>query len=166
MNEYTNNNQEQENGQSSEPQDYGWQNQQSGQNQNWQNDNQYNQGWQNNDQYNQSWQNNSQYNQPPRKEKNNLALASMLIGIFSFINCCIPFIQFPLAVTAIVLAIISKKGRPFTGFAIAGLVVGIISVLISLGMTLYWGLVLDMMQDPEFMEIYNEIMQMYEIPQQ
>ena len=93
-----------------------------------------------------------------------LALASMLLGIISLINCCIPFFQFPLAAAAIVLAIISKKGRPFHGFAIAGLVIGIISVLISIGMTFYWGLVLEMMQDPEFMEMYDEIMRMYMTP--
>ena len=114
----------------------------------------------------QNWQNNqySPYNQPPRKQKNGLALASMLLGIISLINCCIPFFQFPLATAAIVLAIISKKGRPFHGFAIAGLVIGIISVLISIGMTFYWGLVLEMMQDPEFMEMYDEIMRMYMTP--
>lgn len=123
------------------------------------NSGQGNYDWQNN----QNWQNNP-YNQPPRKQKNGLALASMLLGIFSLINCCIPLFQFPLAALAIVLAVISKKGQPFHGFAIAGLVIGIISVLISIGMTFYWGLVLEMMQDPEFMEIYDEIMKTYMTP--
>lgn len=116
-----------------------------------------------NQQDSQNWQNDP-YQQPPVTQKNGMALASMLFGIFSLLACCIPFFQFPLAVTAIVLAAISKKGRPFHGFAVAGLVIGIISVLISIAMTFYLGMVLEMMQDPEFMKMYDEIMKMYMTP--
>ena len=70
--------------------------------------------------------------------------------------------QFPLAVTAIVLVILSKKGRPLHGFAIAGLVMGIISILMSIFMTFYWGIVISTMNDPEFMSMYNEILEMYQ----
>jgi len=104
-----------------------------------------------------------QYQQPvPPKQSNGLALASMIVSIFALITCCIPFVQFPLAVVAIVLVILSKKGRPFHGFAIAGLVMAIISILISIAMTFYWGVVISMMNDPEFLEMYNEIMEMYQ----
>lgn len=163
MNEYTDHQQEHEGA----PE--GWQSQQGNYNQPGGNpQNQPPQNWQQPDQ---NWQNNpynqyNSYNQPPQKQKNGMALASMLLGIFSLINCCIPFFQFPLAALAIVLAIISRKGRPFHGFAIAGLVIGILSVVISIGMTFYWGLVLEMMQDPEFMEMYDEIMRMYMNPPQ
>lgn len=112
-------------------------------------------------QYQQSYQQNS-YQQTPPKQPNGMALASMIVGIFALLTCCIPFIQFPLAVIAIVLVILSKKGRPFHGFAIAGLVMAIISVLISIGMTFYWGYVIKLMNDPEFMSMYNEIMEMYQ----
>lgn len=112
-------------------------------------------------QYQQSYQQNS-YQQAPPKQSNGMALASMIVGIFALLTCCIPFIQFPLAVIAIVLVILSKKGRPFHGFAIAGLVMAIISVLISIGMTFYWGYVIKLMNDPEFMSMYNEIMEMYQ----
>lgn len=98
----------------------------------------------------------------PPKQSNGLALASMIVGIFSLITCCIPFLQFPLAVAAIVLVILSKKGKPFHGFAVAGLVMGIISILISIAMTFYWGVVISMMNDPEFLSIYNEILEMYQ----
>ncbi len=110
--------------------------------------------------YQQLYQQNS-YQQVPPKQSNGMALASMIVGIFALLTCCIPFVQFPLAVISIVLVILSKKGRPFHGFAIAGLVMAIISVLVSIGMTFYWGYVLKLMNDPEFMEMYNEIMEMY-----
>lgn len=111
-------------------------------------------------QQNQYQQNSYQQIQP--KQSNGMALASMIMGIFALLTCCIPFIQFPLAVIAIVLVILSKKGRPFHGFAIAGLVMAIISVLVSIGMTFYWGYVIKLMNDPEFMSMYNEIMEMYQ----
>ena len=111
-------------------------------------------------QQNQYQQNSYQQIQP--KQSNGMALASMIMGIFALLTCCIPCIQFPLAVIAIVLVILSKKGRPFHGFAIAGLVMAIISVLVSIGMTFYWGYVIKLMNDPEFMSMYNEIMEMYQ----
>lgn len=112
--------------------------------------------------YQQTQYQQSSYQQIPPKQSNGMALASMIMGIFALLTCCIPFIQFPLAVIAIVLVILSKKGRPFHGFAIAGLVMAIISVLISIGMTFYWGYVIKLMNDPEFMSMYNEIMEMYQ----
>ena len=136
----------------------------------WQNGPQNNQSyWQNDSQNNQPyWQNNSPNNQPywqngqPPKRRNNLALASMIVGIFALITCCVPFIQFPLAVTAIVLVILSKKKQPLSGFAIAGLVMGILAILLSIVMLLYWGAYLQLMNDPEFSKILNEIMEMYQ----
>lgn len=93
----------------------------------WQSDNSQPQ---NNDQnnnrndYQNNYQNNYQY-EAPQKETNRLAVASMIVGIFAMLTCCIPFIQFPLAVVTIVLVILSKKGKPFNGFAVAGLVLGL-----------------------------------------
>ncbi|MCI8889691.1 MAG: DUF4190 domain-containing protein [Hungatella sp.] len=140
-----------------------WQGNQNLPHQQWQNQQQY---WQNNGPGGQQYWSNGQpgsmpYPQPP-KQRNNMALASMIFGILSLLACCIPFIQFPLAVVAIVLVILSKKKQPFSGFAIAGLVMGIISIVISILMTLYWGTVLSMMNDPEFMDIYNEMLKTYQ----
>ena len=109
--------------------------------------------------YQNNYQNNYQY-EAPQKETNRL-VASMIVGIFSMLTCCIPFIQFPLAVTTIVLVILSKKGKPFNGFAVAGLVLGILAVIISIGMTIYWGVLISLMKDPEFMSIYNSLLESY-----
>lgn len=142
-----------------------WQNGSQNSQQPWQNNQSYwqNDSW-NNQQY---WQNNSPNNQQywqngqPPKKRNNLALASMIVGIFALITCCVPFIQFPLAVTAIVLVILSKKKQPLSGFAIAGLVMGILAILLSIVMLLYWGAYLQLMNDPEFSKILDEMMEMY-----
>ena len=109
----------------------------------------------------QYWQGNQPYGQPPAR-RNGQALASMIFGILALVACCIPFIQFPLAVVAIVLVILSKKKQPLSGFAIAGLVLGIVSIVISIAMTFYWGYVISIMNTPEFWEMYNEMMQVYQ----
>lgn len=149
-----------------------WQNRQQDNQSSWQNGPQNNQPyWQNGPQNNQSyWQNGpqdnqsywqqqggQQYWQQPPRQQNNLALASMIFGIFSLLTCCIPFFQFPLAIISIVLVILSKKKQPLTGFAIAGLIMGIISIFISILMVLYWGQVVSFMNSPEFMDTYNEM---------
>lgn len=151
-----------------------WQNTQQDNQSYWQSNPQNNQ-WQNRPQNNQPyWQNGPQNNSPywqqqggqqywqqPPRQQNNLALASMIFGIFSLLTCCIPFFQFPLAIISIVLVILSKKKQPLTGFAIAGLIMGIISIFISILMVLYWGQVVSFMNSPEFMDTYNEMLQQY-----
>ena len=148
------------------PQNNQWQNgpqnnqwQSGPQNNQWQNAPQNNQ-WQNGPQDNQSYWGQQYWQQPPRQQ-NNLALASMIFGIFSLLTCCIPFFQFPLAIISIVLVILSKKKQPLTGFAIAGLIMGIMSIFISILMVLYWGQVVSFMNSPEFMDTYNEMVQLY-----
>ena len=106
------------------------------------------------------WQNNQPYGQPP--QRNGQALASMIFGILALVSCCIPFIQFPLAVVTIVLVILSKKKRPLSGFAIAGLVLGIISVICSICMTIYLGYVFNLLNDPEIWRMYQEMIELYQ----
>ena len=155
MDDYHNSNQNQP-----ESSDNSWQSDNSQPQSNTQNSDQNN----NQNDYQNNCQNNYQNNYPyeaPQKETNRLAVASMIVGIFAMLTCCIPFIQFPLAVATIVLVILSKKGKPFNGFAVAGLVLGILAVIISIGMTIYWGVLISLMKDPEFMSIYNNLLESY-----
>ena len=155
MDDYHNSNQNQP-----ESSDNSWQSDNSQPQNNDQNNNQNNDQNNNQNDYQNNYQNNYQY-EAPQKETNRLAVASMIVGIFAMLTCCIPFIQFPLAVVTIVLVILSKKGKPFNGFAVAGLVLGILAVIISIGMTIYWGVLISLMKDPEFMSIYNSLLESY-----
>ena len=138
-----------QNGPDSNPQGGQWQNGPSGGGSQWQNSS------------GNQWQNNQPYGQPPRQH-NGKALASMIFGILALVSCCIPFIQFPLAVVTIVLVILSKKKRPLSGFAIAGLVLGIISVICSICMTIYLGYVFNLLNDPEIWRMYQEMIELYQ----
>lgn len=155
MDDYHNSNQNQP-----ESSDNSWQSDNSQPQNNDQNNDQNNNQNNNQNDYQNNYQNNYQY-EAPQRETNRLAVASMIVGIFAMLTCCIPFIQFPLAVVTIVLVILSKKGKPFNGFAVAGLVLGILAVIISIGMTIYWGVLISLMKDPEFMSIYNSLLESY-----
>lgn len=99
-----------------------------------------------------------QYTEP--KETNTMAVISMVLGIIGVLACCAFPVAILFGVAAVVLAILSKKGKPFSGFAIAGLVLGIIAVLLGLLMFAYIMIVTYMYQsNPDF---FNSIMEEYE----
>ncbi len=153
-----------------------WQQNEPSQN-NWQPNSQPQNSWQPS-----SWQPNSQpqnnwqqdpyqqppYQQAPPKENNPLALAAMITGLLALITCCCsPLIQFPLAVASIVLVILSKRGKPFSGYAIAGLIMSIFAILLSILMTFMIGLVRspqyqEFLNSPEFQDIFDDYESLYE----
>lgn len=99
---------------------------------------------------------------PPEVPVNNLALTSMIVGIFSLLSFCFPPLQFIMGMIGILLVYFSKKGKPWSGFAIAGLVMSIIALIFSILMVLYFTLVFQMMKDPKFAPLFNDIYQMYQ----
>lgn len=110
---------------------------------------------------NNNWQAPTPPPQPPVKQQNNMALASMIVGIFGLLSCCLPPLQFVLGMVSLLLVIFSKKGQPFSGFAIAGLVMSIFCLVISIVMAAYMILSLSMLNDPSFAPILDEIMEIY-----
>lgn len=123
---------------------------------------------QENSQFDHQENNQNQWQQPPvsplpqMPPQNNMALASMIVSILSLLACCIPPLQFIMGMVALLLAIFSKKGKPFSGFAIAGMVISILSLVISIGMVLYMMFAFSLMKDPQYAHIFNEILEMYE----
>lgn len=169
--------QNQQNGGQIPPQNPGqdpyWQNQQyngqvppqNGQPPYWQN--QYNNGqppyWQN--QYNNSqppcWQNQPQR---PRREKNSFATISLISGIFAILTlCCFAFpVAIICGVGAVCFAIISKKGQPFRGTAVAGIVLGVIAVLLGIGEFFYVLTITNLMKDPANAAAFNEFFEQFQ----
>lgn len=103
-------------------------------------------------------------NRPQPKPTNSMALASMICGIIGVLALC-GCISFPLSiilgVAAICLSIFSKKGKPFTGYAIAGLVMGIISLILGVAEGLYIIAVNFMLRDPNMAPIFDQILEQY-----
>ena len=161
-------------------QDPYWQNQQNGaqippqngQNPYWQN--QQNGGqippqngqppyWQN--QYNNGqppyWQNQPQR---PRREKNSFATISLISGIFALLTlCCFAFpVAIICGVGAVCFAIISKKNQPFRGTAIAGIILGVIAVLLGIGEFFYVLTITNLMKDPANAAAFNEFFEQFQ----
>lgn len=62
-----------------------------------------------------------------------LAIASMVLGIFSIVCCCLSYVGLAAAVLAIVFAVISRvRMGYFDGLAVAGLVTGIIGAVFGI----------------------------------
>lgn len=100
-----------------------------------------------------------------RQNRNSMAVASLLCGITGALLLC-SCVAFPASilcgVAAISLALLSRKGQPMSGYAIAGLVFGIVSLLLGLAECAYLIAVSALIRDPEFAPIFDEVMQQYE----
>ncbi len=109
-------------------------------------------------------------NRPP---VNPMAVTSLVLGIISLLVscCCFPvgfIVGFVLAMIGLVLAISSKKGKPFSGYAIAGLILSILGICESLFLFLSYLITAKMLQDPNISNLMNQMMEQYErslIPQ-
>lgn len=115
------------------------------------------------DPYNQSNQPNQPVQKPP---VNHMAVTSMVLGIVSLLVscCCLPvgFIGgFAIGMAGLATAIISKKGEPFSPFAVAGLIVSILGICGSLLIFGCYILTANLMKDPEYAALFNEILQQY-----
>ncbi len=103
--------------------------------------------------------------QPPYKKKNTMAVFSMISGIFSIVACCASPLAVILGITGIVLAILSKKGQPMDGFAIAGIVLSIVGLVVSLAFFAYYIFILSLMKNPEYASFFNELLEQYQMVQ-
>lgn len=98
----------------------------------------------------------------PPKKPNTFATLSLVSGIFGLISCCFPPMQLLFGAAAIMLAVISKKDGSFPGISIAGMVLGILSVVCSLVLFACFAYSMKLMQDPEYARIFNEMMTEYQ----
>lgn len=111
--------------------------------------------WQN--QYNNGqppyWQNQPQR---PRREKNSFAFALLTL-------CCFAFpVAIICGVGAVCFAIISKKGQPFRGTAAAGIILGVIAVLLGIGEFFYVLTITNLMKDPANAAAFNEFFEQFQ----
>lgn len=101
----------------------------------------------------------------PPKPPNGMATVSLICGIIGVLSLC-ACIAFPLSiilgVAAIVLSFLSRKGEPFTGMAIAGLVLGILALVLGVAEGLYMIAVNFMLRDPQMSSMFDQILEQYQ----
>lgn len=62
---------------------------------------------------------------------NGFAIASLVLGIVSLLCCCCCNCLIPVTATlSIIFAIVSKKGKPMNGMALAGMICSIVSLVL------------------------------------
>lgn len=102
--------------------------------------------------------------QKPAKQPNNMAAVSLVCGIIGILALCF-CIAFPVSiisgVAAIVLALQSKQKQPFDGMAIAGLILGIFSLVLGIAECLYLIFINFMLRDPEIAALLDQFLEQY-----
>ena len=93
-------------------------------------------------------------NQP---EPIGFSVASMVLGIFSLLCCCIAPVGLALsALTLLFAALSNRQLHRFNGMALAGLIMGILGLVLAA-----WSII-DSIINPVSQEELNEIMKMYQ----
>ena len=64
------------------------------------------------------------------KTSNGYSIAALVLGIVSLVCCCYPTLTIVLGILAIIFAIVSRKGEPMNGKALAGMICGIIAIVL------------------------------------
>ena len=77
------------------------------------------------------------YDTMPMKN-NNVAIAGLIIGIFSLLGCWVPFWNLILSVAGIVCSAIGLAHKGRSGMAIGGLVTSIIALLLAIVVTIIY----------------------------
>lgn len=84
--------------------------------------------------------------------------ASMVLGIISVVCCCLGPIGLVLSILAIVFSVVDyRRQKRFTGMAIAGLVLGIVGIILGIYMTFSYVQAFGAMNDPRFAEAMDRL---------
>jgi VIT1/CCC1 family predicted Fe2+/Mn2+ transporter len=75
------------------------------------------------------------HNVPIQDQANGLAVTSMVLGIVGLVLVLVPFLPYPLGILAIIFGLISMKSPFKKGFAVTGLITGIVTILLKV---LFW----------------------------
>ncbi|MDO5100067.1 MAG: hypothetical protein Q4D52_00660 [Eubacteriales bacterium] len=76
------------------------------------------------------------YQQP--STNSGTSIASLVLGILSLVLCCCGPIGMILGIIGLILALVSKKGKPFQSLALAGLITSGIGIVLGLIMTILY----------------------------
>ncbi|MCI9105111.1 MAG: hypothetical protein HFG56_05955 [Lachnospiraceae bacterium] len=100
--------------------------------------------------------------QSPDKKTNPFAFFSLAVGIFALFACVSPPMQLLLGASALMAAYFSKNGRPMTGPAIAGTIMGICGILSSFVFLAFYIFTIRMFNDPNYVAMHRELMRQYQ----
>ncbi len=97
------------------------------------------------------------YTEAPRKRRNPMATAAIVLGIVSIAFCSVFYIAIPCGAIAIICALLSRNRHPMAGRSKAAIVCGIAGLVLSVGITasaLYY--VIGTEEGRSFLQYYYE----------
>lgn len=104
----------------------------------------------------------------PAAPPDNMAMFSLvcgILGVFSLVYCMFPA-AILLGVAAVLLSILSRKGEPFSKLAMAGLILGLLAVLLGIAECAYLISLNYMLQDPKMADLFHQLLEQYGAPVQ
>lgn len=93
---------------------------------------------------------------------NKLSIFSIMAGVLALTSCCYPPVQLVLGAAAVMMAYLSKNSKPFTIPAIIGMIMGVLSIIISVLIFVQFVWAMDMMSDPSNAAMVKEIYRQYQ----
>lgn len=99
-------------------------------------------------------QNNSIYNK--------LSMFSIMAGILALTSCCYPPVQLVFGVAAVMLAWLSRNGEPMAVPSVIGMIMGIVSVVLSVLIFLQYIWAMKFMGDPANAAMVKDFYQQYQ----
>lgn len=98
--------------------------------------------------------------QKPGQKKSlydNLAVFSIAAGLFALSSCCSPPVQLVFGAAAVMLSWLSKNGKPMAVPAVIGMVMGIVSIVLSILIFIQYIWAMDLMADPNNVSMVKEV---------
>ncbi len=102
-----------------------------------------------------------QQNQPP-KAGINYSIVSLVLAVSALFSCCTPPAQFFCGACAVMAAVLSRKGQPFSTMARTGLVIGILSIICSILVFIQYVTTMRLMSDPANAALVKEVTRYYQ----
>lgn len=96
------------------------------------------------------------------KMSGTFSIVSLILGIFAIMSCISPPIQLLFGAAALMLAYLSKNGKRLTGPAVAGTVLGILGIIFSILIFIYFMATVRLMDDPANMALFRQAMSQYQ----
>lgn len=90
------------------------------------------------------------------------SISSLIFGIFAIMSCISPPIQLLFGAAALMLAYLSKNGKRLTGLAVAGIILGMIGIIFSVLIFIYFMATVRLMDDPANIALFRQAMSQYQ----
>lgn len=96
------------------------------------------------------------------KMSGTLSIVSLILGIFAIMSCISPPVQLLFGAMALMTAYLSRNRKRLTGPAVAGTILGILGIIFSILLFIYFMATVRLMDDPANIALFQQAMSQYQ----